>query len=90
MVPTSSLRAFCSCRSSLFGFSYQVCQCGLSFDSSTVTNMIIQLETKGRSLEEMDEVFGGQSAVHDAQIMNEVENKINQNHSVPGKTQTTV
>lgn len=52
--------------------------------------MIIQLETKGRSLEEMDEVFGGQSAVHDAQIMNEVENKINQTHSVPGKTQTTV
>ncbi|CAO3615047.1 unnamed protein product [Mucor fragilis] len=47
-------------------------------------------ETKGRSLEEMDEVFGGKSAVHDAQIMNEVENKINQTHGVPGKTQTTV
>ncbi|KAG2203486.1 hypothetical protein INT47_008213 [Mucor saturninus] len=36
-------------------------------------------ETKGRSLEEMDEIFGGQSAVHDAQIMNEVQNRINAN-----------
>jgi hypothetical protein len=26
----------------------------------------------------MDEIFGGQSAVHDAQIMLEVQNKINQ------------
>ncbi|KAI9487854.1 MAG: general substrate transporter [Benjaminiella poitrasii] len=37
-------------------------------------------ETKGRSLEDMDEIFGGQSAVHDAQIMNEVQNRINQEH----------
>jgi hypothetical protein len=35
-------------------------------------------ETKGKTLEEMDEIFGGQSAVHDAQIMLEVQNKINQ------------
>ncbi|CEP07802.1 hypothetical protein [Parasitella parasitica] len=42
-------------------------------------------ETKGRSLEEMDQVFGGQSAVRDAQIMNEVQNKINQDHGSPGK-----
>lgn len=27
----------------------------------------------------MDEIFGGQSAIHDAQIMNEVQNRINQN-----------
>ncbi|KAI8371962.1 general substrate transporter [Choanephora cucurbitarum] len=35
-------------------------------------------ETKGRTLEEMDEIFGGQSAVHDADIMNQVQNNINQ------------
>ncbi|KAI8639015.1 general substrate transporter [Parasitella parasitica] len=44
-------------------------------------------ETKGRSLEDMDQVFGGQSAIRDAQIMNEVQNKINQDHGGPGKTE---
>ncbi|CAO3700999.1 hypothetical protein G6F70_007917 [Rhizopus microsporus] len=39
-------------------------------------------ETKGRSLEEMDEIFGGQSAVRDAEIMNQVQNKVNQS-SIP-------
>jgi hypothetical protein len=40
----------------------------------------------------MDEIFGGQSAIHDAQIMNEVQNKINQRHPhdiAAGKTETT-
>lgn len=41
--------------------------------------IFVVVETKGRSLEEMDEIFGGQSAIHDAQIMNEVQNRINQN-----------
>ena len=41
---------------------------------------LLLVETKGRTLEEMDEIFGGQAAVHDAQIMNEVQNRINQNH----------
>lgn len=36
------------------------------------------IETKGRTLEEMDEIFGGHSAVHDAQIMSEVQKEINQ------------
>ncbi|CEG84215.1 Putative D-xylose-proton symporter [Rhizopus microsporus] len=39
-------------------------------------------ETKGRSLEEMDEIFGGQSAVRDAEIMNQVQSKVNQT-SIP-------
>ena len=36
----------------------------------------------------MDEIFGGQSAIHDAQIMNEVQSKINQTHGAPGTTKT--
>jgi hypothetical protein len=51
------------------------------------------IETKGRSLEEMDEIFGGHSAIHDAQIMKEVQSKINQKqpHEIisGGKTDTT-
>ncbi|RCI05831.1 hypothetical protein CU098_012600 [Rhizopus stolonifer] len=39
-------------------------------------------ETKGRSLEEMDEIFGGQSGARDAEIMNEVTNRV-QKMSVP-------
>ncbi|CEI93030.1 hypothetical protein RMCBS344292_07275 [Rhizopus microsporus] len=42
-------------------------------------------ETKGRSLEEMDEIFGGQSAVRDAEIMNQVQNRVNQS-SIPVET----
>ncbi|KAG2229946.1 general substrate transporter [Thamnidium elegans] len=38
-------------------------------------------ETKGRSLEEMDEIFGGHAAIHDAAIMNQVQNRINQNET---------
>jgi MFS family permease len=47
-------------------------------------------ETKGRTLEEMDEIFGGQAAIHDAQIMNDIQNRINQNPNISsaGKTET--
>lgn len=44
------------------------------------TLLFLTIETKGRTLEEMDEIFGGHSAVHDAQIMDEVQNKLNQQH----------
>lgn len=41
----------------------------------------------------MDEIFGGHSAIHDAQIMKEVQSKINQKqpHEIisGGKTDTT-
>lgn len=39
----------------------------------------------------MDEIFGGQSAIHDAQIMNDIQNRINQNPNISaaGKTETT-
>lgn len=36
----------------------------------------------------MDEIFGGQSAIHDAQIMNEVQNRINQNPTVADRNKT--
>lgn len=52
------------------------------------------IETKGRSLEEMDEIFGDHSAVHDAQIMDEVQGKVNAsapNHPAnSNKVETTV
>ncbi|KAG1336651.1 hypothetical protein G6F62_006185 [Rhizopus arrhizus] len=43
-------------------------------------------ETKGRSLEEMDEIFGGHSAVRDAQILNQLQNQIHQS-TLPTKTE---
>ncbi|KAG1138598.1 hypothetical protein G6F37_010346 [Rhizopus arrhizus] len=41
-------------------------------------------ETKGRSLEEMDEIFGGQTAARDAEIMNELQSKVQQ-FAIPTK-----
>ncbi|GAA5814340.1 hypothetical protein MFLAVUS_007834 [Mucor flavus] len=41
-------------------------------------------ETKGRTLEEMDDIFGGQAAIHDAAIMSQVQNRINQNEKTTG------
>lgn len=40
-------------------------------------------ETKGRSLEEMDEIFGGSSALRDAELMNKVQHEISQKN-IPG------
>lgn len=50
--------------------------------------MCVCVETKGRSLEEMDDIFGGHAAIHDAAIMSEVQNRINQNENTTAGDKT--
>lgn len=40
-------------------------------------------ETKGRTLEEMDEVFGGDSAAKDAELMKRVEEQYGRSYIPP-------
>jgi hypothetical protein len=60
-----------------FGSSYQVRINSSSFYLiCTFFSHFYYIETKGLTLEEMDDVFGGQSAIHDAEIMKEVQMKV--------------
>ncbi|KAI8888190.1 general substrate transporter [Backusella circina FSU 941] len=44
-------------------------------------------ETKGLTLEEMDDIFGGQSAIHDAEIMKQVQMKVAEVQAPTGKVE---
>lgn len=42
-------------------------------------------ETKGRSLEDMDAVFGDKSAVHDAELMQHIQAQVHENEAPPAE-----
>jgi hypothetical protein len=45
--------------------------------------LIFVPETKGRSLEDMDTVFGDKSAVHDAELMKHIQAQVHDNDAPP-------